>query len=97
LSDAPSFRQEYLERLNRVAELTYDEFGELYAFFFDNVKDGDFSEEESAALDEMNEQFDMTTNLQIGGEDRDLGWITYLEFKKIVVTDILPQLKAAKS
>ena len=86
-----SFRTQYLERLMQVESLTYDDVEKLYDFYVDNLDRAEFTQDELYRLDDVKEQFAMTANAKLSGEDRELGLITWPEFQHFVRNEILPR------
>ena len=85
-----SFRAHYLERLMQIETLTYEQFEELYDFYVDNLDRAEFTQDELYLLDDVKEQFAMTANAKLSGEDRELGLITWPEFQHFVSREVLP-------
>ena len=89
-----SFRENYLERLAQIENLTYEDFETLYDFYVANLDASEFTEQELYLLDDVKEQFAMTANAKLSMEDRELGLITWPEFQHFVRDSILPEFSS---
>lgn len=86
-----SFRSHYLGRLKQVDTLSYAEFEDLHDTLVVSLDEAQFSKPELSLLDDLKDQFVMTVRGNLGGEDRELGLITWPEFQTYVQTEILPR------
>jgi hypothetical protein len=90
-----SFRTHYLGRLRQIGTLSYAEFEELHDQLLLSLDQTEFSKPELSLLDDVKDQFVMTADGHLSGEDRELGLITWPEFQHYVRADILPGFGAA--
>ena len=92
-----SFRTHYLGRLKQIGTLSYAEFEDLHDQLLVGLDETEFSKPELSLIDDVKDQFVMTVDGKLGGEDRELGLITWAEFQDYVRTEILPALDKAKA
>ncbi|BCJ91337.1 hypothetical protein IZ6_20720 [Terrihabitans soli] len=85
-----SFRTHYLGRLKQIGTLSYAEFEDLHDMLLVSLDESEFSKPELSLLDDVKDQFIMTVNGALGGEDRELGLITWPEFQRYVQAEIIP-------
>jgi hypothetical protein len=85
-----SFRTHYLGRLKQIGALSYAEFEDLHDMLLVSLDETEFSKAELSLLDDVKDQFVMTADGKLSGDDRDLGLITWPEFQHYVEAEILP-------
>lgn len=85
-----SFRAHYLGRLRQIDTMSYAEFEDLHDQLLVGLDESEFSKTELLLLDDVKDQFVMTADAKLSGDDRDLGLITWAEFQDYVRSEILP-------
>lgn len=92
-----SFRAHYLGRLKQIGTLSYAEFEDLHDQLLVGLDETEFSKSELSVLDDVKDQFVMTADTKLSGEDRELGLITWPEFQAYVQSEVLPAFEKTES